>query len=75
MGSRYPVGRRGATGACPTGATPVGGQFEQYLRAITPAFVREARDFRARSSPCEGQGQSGVSNREAMSFFSESQMR
>ena len=75
MGSQHGVRRRGAEESRRNEPDALTGQFEKYMREITPAYARDAEEGRARRRPHDREKQFRLQDREAMYFFSESHMR
>ena len=75
MGSQKAVGRRGAAGDRLIGSNAVVGQFEKYMREITPVYAHDARERHTPARSHDRERQFRVQDREAMYFFSESHMR
>ncbi|MGP0103887.1 hypothetical protein, partial [Rhodoblastus sp.] len=61
------------------GSRPIGpnvtGQFEDYMREITPTYARDSRRPGAAAKPQEREKLFRAQDREAMYFFSETHMR
>ena len=75
MGSQYAVRRRDGAESRRNGPDALTGEFEKYMREITPAYPRDAEEGRAQRRPHDREKQFRVHDREAMYFFSESHMR